>query len=182
MAQADTDHQKVSIEEDPHGGRFLLGGMAVSAAFLLALIGHQTVRGSEVSGRQDVGWWAEPGLMPTIFLGITLSASIAAFFTAKKDAVDWSGTARAYGRVAVVSACMICTVFLLKIIGFALSLLVFAAAITWLAGFRGWRLIAIAFGAAISVVLIFRVGFSVWFPRPELFKLVDLPFWLQGIL
>lgn len=170
------------FKEDQHGGKCLLGGMAVLSVILLALHGSQTVPGSEVSGRLEVGWWAEPGLSPAVFLVITVIASVATFFVAKRESIDWGQATSEYGRVAIVSACMIATVFLLKIIGFALSILVFAGVIAFIAGFRGGRLVAIALAACAAMVLIFRVGFSVWFPRPELFKLIDLPFSLQGVL
>ena len=178
----DKEQAESPFEEDRHGGKYLLGGMAAAAAILLALHGSQTVDGVTVSGTADVGWWAEPGLSPAVFLVLTILASLAAFFAAKREMINWKEVGGDYGRVALLSGCMIGTVFLLKIIGFALSILVFAGVVAFIAGFRGWRLIAIAFAASISMVLIFRVGFSVWFPRPELFKLIDLPFWLQGVL
>ena len=156
--------------------------MAAAAVILLALHGTQTVDGSKVSGNLEVGWWAEPGLSPAVFLILTFLASVTGFLVTKRETIDWGAIARDYGRVAIVSACMIATVFLLKIIGFALSMLVFAGTVAFIAGFRGWRLVAVALAASVSMVLIFRVGFSVWFPRPELFKLIDLPFWLQGVL
>ena len=101
---------------------------------------------------------------------------------ARREPLNWNAVGGDYGRVALLSGCMIGTVFLLKIIGFALSILVFAGVVAFIAGFRGGRLAAITVAASVSMVLIFRVGFSVWFPRPELFKLIDLPFWLQGVL
>jgi len=176
------EQAKPPFEEDRHGGKVLLGGMAAAAALLLALHGQQTVDGATVSGDADVGWWAEPGLSPAVFLVLTVLASLTAFFVAKRETFDWQDVGSEYGRVALLSGCMIGTVFLLKIIGFALSILVFAGVAAFIAGFRGGRLVAIAFAASLSMVLIFRVGFSVWFPRPELFKLIDLPFWLQGVL
>lgn len=178
----DQQQAAMPFQEERHGGKYLLGGMVVLAAILLALHGTQTVDGSKVSGNLDVGWWAEPGMSPAVFLVLTILASLAGFFRTKRNKIDWKQTARDYGRVAIVSACMIATVFLLKIIGFALSILVFAGTVAFISGFRGWRLSAIALAASVSMVLIFRVGFSVWFPRPELFKLIDMPFWMQGVL
>ncbi|MEL7465075.1 MAG: tripartite tricarboxylate transporter TctB family protein [Pseudomonadota bacterium] len=178
----DEPNEEAPFKEERHGGRYLLGGMAAAAVILLSLIGSQTVRGSEVSGRLEAGWWAEPGLSPAVFLVITVITSAAAFFAAKREVVNWDKAARDYGRVAVLSGCMIGTVFLLGILGFALSILVFAGVVAFIAGYRGARLAMIAVLSAISMVLIFRVGFEVWFPRPELFKLIDMPFWLQGVL
>lgn len=181
MSEGD-EREESPFKEDRHGGRYLLGGMAVTAVILLALIGNQTVRGSEVSGGLEVGWWAEPGFMPAVFLFLTVITSAAAFFMAKRDAIDWGQVGSDYGRVSLLSGCMVGTVFLLGIVGFALSMLVFAGVVAFIAGFRGGRLAAIALLSAVAMVLIFRVGFSVWFPRPALFKLIDMPFWLQGVL
>ena len=178
----DTKHEELLSEDERHGGKYLLGGMAASAVILLALHGSQTVDGATVSGDADVGWWAEPGLTPAVFLVVAFLASVAAFFAAKRETFDWAEVGGEYGRVAVLSGCMILTVFLLKIIGFALSMFVFAGIVSFVAGFRGGQLFAIAFAASVAMVLIFRVGFSVWFPRPELFKLIDMPFWLHGVL
>ena len=86
------------------------------------------------------------------------------------------------GAIALIAGTMIGAVLLMKILGFALSILIFATVAAIIGGFRGWRLIAISVLATAAMVLVFRVGFKIWFPRPELFKLIDLPIWLQGIL
>ncbi|MEM8801184.1 MAG: hypothetical protein AAGF55_01490 [Pseudomonadota bacterium] len=104
------------FETERHGGKHLLGGMAAAAVILLALHGSQTVDGATVSGDADVGWWAEPGLSPAVFLVIALLASVAAFFAAKRETFDWADVGGEYGRVALLSGCMIGTVFLLKFI------------------------------------------------------------------
>ncbi|PLS21005.1 tripartite tricarboxylate transporter TctB family protein [Neptunicoccus cionae] len=178
----DANQEKSPFKEERHGGRHLLGGMVCTAIILLSLVGSQTVRGSEVSGRLEVGWWAEPGLSPAVFLVITVITSVAAYFVAKREVIDWTQVAKDYGRVAILSGCMVITVFLIGILGFALSIFVFAGGVGFIAGYRGGRLVVIALLSSIAMVLVFRVGFSVWFPRPALFKLIDLPFWLQGVL
>lgn len=178
----DKEQTAIPFEEERHGGKYLLVGMAAAAVILLALHGTQTVDGSKVSGNLEVGWWAEPGLAPAVFLVLTILASVAGFLATKRETLDWGQSFRDYGRVAVLSGCMVGTVFLFGILGFALSLLVFAGVVAFIAGFRGIRLVVVAVSSAVAMVLVFRVGFSVWFPRPELFKLIDMPFWLQGVL
>ncbi|MEL7098478.1 MAG: tripartite tricarboxylate transporter TctB family protein [Pseudomonadota bacterium] len=144
------DKRRVELpfEEERHGGKLLLGGLAAAAAILLALYGNQTVDGATVSGDLDVGWWAEPGLSPAIFLVLIILASVAGFFVAKREVLDWQEITNEYGRVAIVPACMIATVFLLKITGFALSIFVFTGVVAFIAGFRGTKLVAIAWRRA----------------------------------
>ena len=176
------DQESSPFGEEPSGGRYLLGGLFVAAGILLALIGNQTVRGDMGEAARSGGWWAEPALAPGVALVLTIVASAVAFLSARKEEIDWSKAARDYGGILLITGCMVTTVYLMKILGFALSLLVFAFVVSLIGGFRGIKLIAISLGAAIAMVLIFRVGFGVWFPRPALFKWIDLPFGLQGIL
>lgn len=178
----DKKQQTTPFGDEPSGGRALLGGIFVAAVLLLAMIGSQTVRGDMGEAARSGGWWAEPALAPGVALVLTIVASAVAFFHAKRVKINWGETARSYGGVGLIAGCMIATVFLMKILGFALSILAFAGVIAFIGGFRNVRLIALAFGTALAMVLIFRVGFGIWFPRPALFKWVDLPFWLQGIL
>ena len=176
------DQGRPPFGEEPSGGRYLLGGLFLAAVILLAMIRNQTVRGDMGEAARSGGWWAEPALAPGVALVLTIVASAVAFLLARKETIDWAKSLRDYGRIFLIAGCMVATVFLMKILGFALSLLVFAAVISFIGGFRGFKLLAISFGAATAMVLIFRVGFAIWFPRPALFKWIDLPFWLQGIL
>lgn len=168
--------------ERPNGGRYLLGGLFIAAVTLLFMIGNQTVRGDMGEAARSGGWWAEPALAPGVSLVLTIIASAIAFFLTKKEKIVWAQSLREYGGIVLIAGCMVATVFLMSILGFSLSLLVFATVVAFIGGFRGFTLLAISLGTATAMVLIFRVGFAVWFPRPEIFKWIDLPFWLQGIL
>lgn len=180
---AETKEKETSpFGDEPSGGRYLLGGLFVAAVILLAMIGNQTVRGDMGEAARSGGWWAEPALAPGVALVLTIVASAIAFLVAWKEEIDWAAARRDYGGIFLIAGCMVATVFLMKILGFALSLLVFAAVVSFIGGFRGIKLLAVSLGTATAMVLIFRVGFGIWFPRPALFKWIDLPFWLQGIL
>ncbi|MXX88843.1 MAG: hypothetical protein F4213_22410 [Boseongicola sp. SB0677_bin_26] len=168
--------------EQPTGGRFLVGAMFVAAVVLLAMVGRQTTPGSMGQTVMSGGWWAEPALAPTVALIMTIIASAIAFFVARRESVDVGKTVRVYGQILLISGCMIGAVMLMKVLGFALSILVFASVVATTAGFRGTRLVLIALGTTVAMVLIFRIGFSIWFPRPALFKWLDLPVSWQGIL
>ncbi len=170
------------FNEQPTGGRFLVGAMFVAAAVLLAMVGWQTTPGSMGQTAMSGGWWAEPALAPTVALIMTVMASAIAFLVARRETVDFRQTVRVYGQILLISGCMIGAVMLMKVLGFALSILTFAGVVATTAGFRGTRLALIALGTTVAMVLIFRVGFSIWFPRPALFKWLDLPVSWQGIL
>ena len=86
----DKDRAAMPFEEERHGGKYLLGGMAAAAVILLALHGTQTVDGTEVSGNLEVGWWAEPGLTPAVFLVLTVLASLAGFLVTKRETLGSS--------------------------------------------------------------------------------------------
>ena len=170
------------FSEQPTGGRFLVSAIFVAAVVLLTMVGWQTTPGSMGQTAMSGGWWAEPALAPTVALIMTIIASAIAFFVAKRETVDVGQTMRVYGQILLISGCMIGAVMLMKVLGFALSILIFASVVATTAGFRGTRLALIALGTTVAMVLIFRVGFSIWFPRPALFKWLDLPVSWQGIL
>ena len=128
------------------------------------------------------GWWAEPPLAPAVALVLTIIASALGFLVTQRDKISFSKSFSVYGRVLLVAGCMIGAVQMMTVLGFALSILVFAIVVAAIAGFRGMRLALISLSTTIAIVLIFRVGFVIWFPRPMLFKWIDLSIWLQGIL
>ena len=170
------------FDDNPNGGRPLLFATFIIALIMLALIRSQTVPGSMGQTAMSGGWWAEPALAPFVALLITIIASGFAVILAKKQTFDWANFWSVYGKITLISALMISAVMLMKIVGFALSILIFSCTTSYIAGYRKLKLVFISFCITSALVLIFRVGFSIWFPRPALFKALDLPFWLQGIL
>ena len=178
----DTKEDLSPFSEEPTGGRWLLAGIFAGAAVLLALLPWQTKPGSLGQAAMHGGWWAEPAVAPAVALTLTLAASLVAFLIAKREPVDLADTFGVYGRILLIAACMVGAVMLMRVLGFALSLLIFAAVTAVVGGFRGMRLAVIAAGITLAMVLMFRVGFSIWFPRPLLFKWISLPNWLQGII
>ena len=176
------DERLSPFSEEPTGGRLLLGGTCIAAIALLALLPWQTRPGSLGQTAMEGGWWAEPALAPAVALGLTVAASAIAFLVARREPLRVGDTLDTYGRIVLIAACMVGAVMLMRILGFALSILGFATVAALIGGFRGIRLTAIVLGTTIAMVLIFRVGFSIWFPRPMLFKWIDLPNSLQGIL
>ena len=178
----DKDQSDSPFSEEPTGGRAFLAGLTLLAVVLLAMIGWQTQPGTTGQTAMAGGWWAEPALAPAVALTLTILSAGAAFFAARRDTIEISETLRVYSQIALIAGCMIGAGLLMKTLGFALSILFFATAAGIVGGFRGRKLAAISLGATIAMVLVFRVGFKIWFPRPALFKWIDLPVWLQGIL
>ena len=178
----DQERDLSPFSEEPVGGRWLLAGICVAAAALLAMLPWQTSPGSMGQTAMDGGWWAEPAVAPGVTLGLTVVASAVAFLAARREPLKPRRTLRLYGQILLIAACMVGAVMLMRVLGFALSILVFATAAAVVGGFRGRKLVAVALGVTVAMVLMFRVGFSIWFPRPQLFKWVDLPNALQGIL
>ncbi len=178
----DREDDKPPFSEQPIGGRFLAGAMFVAAVALLAMVKWQTTPGSMGQTVMSGGWWAEPALAPTVALTMTIVASAIAFLVARREQIRVGRTVRVYGQVLLISGCMIGAVMLMRVLGFTLSILAFAGVVATTAGFRGTRLVLIALGTTVAMALIFRVGFAIWFPRPALFKWIDLPVSWQGIL
>ena len=170
------------FSEEPTGGRRLLAGICIAALALLALLPWQTRPGSMGQTAMDGGWWAEPAVAPAVALGLTIIASAVAYLAARREPLNLGENVRLYGQILLIAACMVGAVILMRILGFALSILVFATVVTVVGGFRGVKLAVIALGTTVAMVLIFRVGFAIWFPRPMLFKWIDLPNSWQGIL
>jgi cell division protein FtsW (lipid II flippase) len=163
------DQNSSPFGQQPNGGRALLGGICLVAIVLLLMIGHQTVPGDMGEAARSGGWWAEPALAPGVALVLTIVASAIAFFYTRPEKIDWTSTVQTYGRILLIAGCMVATVALMKVLGFALSILVFAMVVAFIGGFRRLRLLAVAISTTVAMVLIFRVGFGIWFPRPELF-------------
>ena len=170
------------FSEEPTGGRRLLAGICIAALGLLAILPWQTRPGHLGQTAMDGGWWAEPAVAPGVALGLTILASAVAFLAARREPIKFSETLGTYGRILLIAACMVGAVLLMRILGFALSILIFATIVTFIGGFRGVALAAISLGTTVAMVVVFRIGFSIWFPRPLLFKWIDLPSSLQGIL
>ncbi len=170
------------FSDEPVGGRWLLAGVCVAAMALLAMLPWQTTPGSMGQTAMDGGWWAEPAVAPGVALGLTVVASSVAFLVARRDPLRPRRTLRLYGQILLIAACMVGAVMLMRVLGFALSILGFAATVAVIGGFRGRKLAIVALGVTVAMVLMFRVGFSIWFPRPLLFKWIELPNALQGIL
>ncbi len=170
------------FSDAPTGGRWLLAGISLFGILLLALLPWQTVPGSIGQVAMAGGWWAEPALASGITLGLTIIASSSAFLAARREPLLLWETGKVYGRILLIAACMVGSVLMMGVLGFALSILLFSTLVAAIGGFRGFRLVLIPLFTTIALVVMFRIGFSIWFPRPMLFNWIDLPSFLQGIL
>ena len=123
---------------EPTGGRYLLGAIFVIALILLTLIGDQTTPGSTGQTEMSGGWWAEPAVAPAVALTLTIVAAALAAVSSRWEKVDFRGAVSVYGRAFGVAGSMIVAVMLMKVLGFALSILIFAFCVTCVS--RSFRL------------------------------------------
>ena len=166
----------------PSGGRNLLAAIFLIAVILLTLIRWQTKPGHLGQTIMSGGWWSEPALFPAVTLILTIVSSAVAYFVSPYEKLNLNRSLKDYLRVLLITICIIGTVMMMKVFGFALSILIFVTLISFIAGFRGFKVLLLSLSVTLSMMLIFRVGFEIWFPRPLLFKWIDLPIWMQGLM
>ncbi len=182
MSDPDDAEARSPFGEAPNGGRLLLTGLFLTGVFLLAIIRWQTMPGTAGQTAALGGWWSEPALAPATALAILIISSAVAVFTARRKPINVPETAMTYLRIGAVSAWMLMAVWLISITGFALAMLIFSGGAALMAGFRGKTFACLCLGTTVAMVLVFRVGFGIWFPRPLLFKHVEFGSTLSGIL
>lgn len=153
------------------GGRGMFALLALASGGLLLMLGRETHPG--VGGHD---WWNEPRNGPMVALSLLfVFSALAAVFAApgRHDPRD-----RETIFALALSAGFLGAVWLIGILGYALSVLCFTAFAGLLAGFRGRRLALVSLGLTVAMVLIFREMLGLWFPRAWLFQQAD---WLSTI-
>ena len=168
--QKDNDSPLAAAEVRP-GGRVLFALLTVAAGGLLLMQGTQTQPGFEGGD-----WWNEPVNAPAFSLTLLFVCSLlAAIFASPTD----QGALRKDATIAVIlSAAFLGAIWCIPIIGYGLSVLVFATIGGLVAGYRGRVLLLVALGLTALMLLTFRYVLGLWFPRAELFKLTP---WLEAI-
>ena len=174
MPERDAEEHQSPFSEEPTGGRYLFVGLLVLGVLLLSIIRWQTRPGDVGQVGVSGGWWSEPFLAPALTLILLIVSSGVAILASRRETLELLRTGRDYVRIGLLSAWMLVAVWLISILGFALAMLIFSGGLALAAGFRGVRLVALSLGTTVVMVLVFRVFFSIWFPRPWLFKVLDL--------
>lgn len=169
IAEPDTE---TTVSDKGYG---IYAGLLIVALILLACLPWEA---SLVNTRR--GWYTQP------MFGAALGLSIFALFTAVRvlqslrqrllslqNPAEMLAEFLSNYRVALISAALFFLyINTLSVLGFVLSSLIFVSTLLWLSRLfnRTWFLASL--GTLVAMVLIFRVGVSVWLP--------DV--WLYGLL
>jgi hypothetical protein len=165
-SKSDDDILSLVSAERP-GGRLLFAVLAVLSGILLILIGSQTEPGFDGGG-----WWNEPRNAPALALGMLfVFSTLAAVFAVP---VKQIGSFRAIAFSLGLAAAFLVAIWLIRIIGYGPSVLVFALFCGVLAGFRGRRLVFLAGGLSATMLVVFRYALGLWFPKAWLFGLTPM--------
>ncbi|MEM7343077.1 MAG: tripartite tricarboxylate transporter TctB family protein [Chloroflexota bacterium] len=151
--------------------------MFVFGVSFLLLLPYQTKPGPE-----GQGWWTQPALMPTISLWLTaITATYLLFQYIVKNRKQPADEAAPSGSLAAeliqwakpveFFVYYVGYIWLLGIVGYFLSSLIFIIVLSIRVGLTSarWFLTGLLF--AISLILIFRWGLSVWVPPAELYDM-----------
>ena len=143
---------------------------------LLALIGVATRHGPA-----DAGWWTRPALAPGVALSLLAGANLLTLWRAIADLRARPATADERGEARLKIAGWLRPIeflgyfaiylYALQHIGYFAATLLFIVGLLLRVGLRspGWLLAGAL--AAVSMMLVFRVGLGVWMPAPEAFDL-----------
>lgn len=158
----------LDLETRP-GGRVLFALLTVCSAVFLILIGNQTEPGFEGGD-----WWNEPLNAPSLALVLIFVTSLLATIFAAPNLPN--GQIGDVGVAVILSVVFLAAIWMIPIVGYGLSVLLFSAVAGWIARFRGRKLVWISLGMTALMLITFRYALGLWFPRAELFKLTP---WLE---
>lgn len=147
-----------------------------ASALLLILIPVATD-----TGPPEQGWWTQPALMPTIAISVMVLS--AAYLFGKHIYVFRKNPELAVENRLVrnemfewlkpfeyfIYYCFY--IWLLGIVGYFLSSLIFIIILCIRTGLRNFRWMVVALLSALALVALFRWGLKVWVPVPELYEL-----------
>jgi len=159
------------------GTGFFYGFMFLVGLAFLLLVPVLTERGPA-----DQGWWTQPAFMPRLSLIlIALTATYLCFqhfranrsnkleetkgeTTLKSELIQWIKPLEYF-------IYYIGYIWLLDLIGYFLSSLIFILLLAWRVGLRSPRWMLAGFLFAVSLVAAFRWALGVWVPPAELYEL-----------
>ena len=165
-----------STEKVPPGMGIFLGFLAFVSVGLLLLT--PVVTSPAPPGQ---GWWTQPAFMPLVSLIIFAATSVFLFanhlWSVRKnrvETVDREGVlAELWQWVLPVEYFIyyIGYIYLLGLVGYFLSSLIFAIWLAFRVGLRGRRWVWSCFFFVLAMTALFRWGLNIWFPSPELFEI-----------
>ena len=132
-------------------------------------------------GPEDQGWWTQPAFMPRLSLIlIALTATYLCFqhfiVSRRSDRAVAEGTslgAELFEWIKPLEFFVyyIGYIYLLDLIGYFLSSLLFILVLSWRIGLRSPRWLLTGFLFAVALIAMFRWALGVWVPQAELYGL-----------
>lgn len=133
------------------------------------------------AGPSNQGWWTQPALMPSLALGLMVLSSAYLLLdyglklranrdlradkkSVKQELTEWLKPFEFF-----IYYCLY--IWLLGLIGYFLSSLVFIVILSFRVGLRSAKWMLIAFLTALALVALFRWGLKVWVPVSDLYGL-----------
>ncbi len=156
-------------------------GIFYSLMLLFAVGGLLLLPIATSSGPSKQGWWTQPIFMPALTLSIIVVPALILcwrHFRSMRANPDLRPGSRAtrvelwqWLKPVEFFVYYVLYIWLLSLIGYFLSSLIFILLLSWRVGLRSktWMLIALLF--AITLVALFRWGLGVWVPQADLYEL-----------
>lgn len=153
-----------------------LGFMAFVSVTLLLLT--PVVTSSAPPGQ---GWWTQPALMPSISLVVFAITAVYLFgnhvWLIRKNKIATHGREEIRGELwqwllpLEFFIYYILYIYLLGLVGYFLSSIIFAAGLSYRVRLRGRQWMIASFLFVLLVTALFRWGLKIWFPIPALFEI-----------
>ncbi|WP_243431780.1 hypothetical protein [Aliamphritea spongicola] len=169
---ASAEHDTPLVEQRTFGIYWLL--LAVAAALLILL----PEEAKWVNTKR--GWYTQPMIGPAIglsvlmiFTAVRLMISFRLIWLRSIDPIDSLLATLSNYRVALFSSALFFLyINTLSVFGFALATLMFVTTLLWLSRLLDRFWFACTLGTVTALILIFRVGVSVWLPDVWLYELL----------
>lgn len=158
-------HNAPPTAAEAQTGRWVTGALALAAALLLLVLPWEA---SVPKGTDPLaqGWWSHPGVFPAVTLALVLIFAGSLHVKLRKQSRQAGG--QSLRLQFEFGAYFIGFIFLMDLIGFGLSVLVFSTIGLWRSGFSLRQSIVYAVTLTAILVVLFRLVLTVWFPPSAL--------------
>lgn len=150
-------------------GRRLTGALALAAAVLLVSLPWQAAvpKGTDPLAQ---GWWSHPAVFPGLTLVLILAFASLLHFKLRRQA--GADAAESLAVQLEFGVYFIGFIFLMGLVGFGLSVLIFSTLGLWRSGFPAKRSALYAVILTAILVVLFRLVLTIWFPPSLLSNLL----------
>jgi hypothetical protein len=144
-------------------GRWLTGALSLISLLFLCLLPWQAPH-PKSADKLEQGWWAEPAFASGVTLLIVFASALALFIKLSRSAPASQAGAPSLAIQIEYSLYFIGFLFLMQLVGFGFSVLIFATLGIWRSGFKPSHALLYAIGLTAVLVVLFRLVLTVWFP------------------